>query len=93
MAMRAITSAILISILTGATAAAQSMNPPPQSAPARQERPATNGIGTVPQAPIGHRQPTLGDLPSSVRKEEDAAGSRRRTPNPFGDVPNICNGC
>jgi hypothetical protein len=93
-AMRAITLAVLISILAGATAAAQSTRPsaggvPPPS----QVRPSTNGMSNVPQAPIGHRQPTQGDLPPSLRRDEDSNGPPGRAPDPFADVPNICNGC
>jgi hypothetical protein len=34
-------------------------------------------MGGVPQAPVGHRQPTLGDLPPAVQKEEE--------PSPLGN--------
>lgn len=91
-AMRAITIAVLVSILADATAAAQSMNPPARNAPPpARPGPMTNGMSTtVPQAPVGHRQPTMRDLPSSLRRDED---SRGRTPDPFADGPKICNGC
>jgi hypothetical protein len=34
-------------------------------------------VGGIPQAPVGHRQPTPSDLPSAVQKEEQ--------PNPLGN--------
>jgi hypothetical protein len=30
----------------------------------------TGGLGGIPEAPVGHRQPTQADLPPSVRQEE-----------------------
>ena len=30
----------------------------------------TGGFGGIPEAPVGHRQPTPADLPPSVRQEE-----------------------
>ena len=30
----------------------------------------TGGLGGIPEAPVGHRQPTQSDLPPSVRQEE-----------------------
>lgn len=90
--MRAVTLAILLSILAGATAAAQSVSPA-QNHPVRPERPATSGEATMPQVPIGHRQPTMGDLPASVRSQEDATRPQGRVVDPFAGVPNICRDC
>jgi hypothetical protein len=39
----------------------------------------TPSVGGVPQAPVGHRQPTPSDLPPAVQKEEQ--------PNPLGSPP------
>jgi hypothetical protein len=91
--MRALLIAILISIFAGATAAAQSTSAPPNTPAPAPARPAMNGAATVPEAPIGHRQPTQSDLPPSVRKEEDGTGAQARTADPFAGVPRICNGC
>lgn len=92
--MRAVTLAVLGSILAGATAAAQSRNPSAGNVPPpSQVRPSTNGMSTLPEAPIGHRQPTQRDLPPALRRDEDSNGPRGRAPDPFADVPNICNGC
>jgi hypothetical protein len=55
--------------------------PPPTAAP---------GQTGIPQAPVGHRQPTQSTLPPAVRKEEDSA---RREPDPLGPIPNICRNC
>jgi hypothetical protein len=44
----------------------------------------------VPQAPVGHRQPTQSTLPPAVRKEED---STRRAVDDLGPVPKICKNC
>jgi hypothetical protein len=51
----------------------------------------TSGAGGVPLAPIGHRQPTLNDLPAGVRDVESGRG--RPTGDPLGPLPKICNGC
>jgi hypothetical protein len=87
--MRAMTIAIPASILLNIAAAAQDQGrqspnrtmPPPGSA-------GTAGTA-VPQAPVGHRQPTERSLPPGVRKEEDA----RRQPDPLGPIPKICTNC
>ena len=87
--MRAMTIAVPLSILMSVAAAAQEQRksstsptaPPPTSAP---------GQMGIPQAPVGHRQPTQGTLPPAVRKEEDSA---RREPDPLGPIPNICRNC
>ncbi|HEY0223002.1 MAG TPA: hypothetical protein VGC38_00640, partial [Pseudolabrys sp.] len=63
--MRAIIFAVFIVILPNVTLAQNAQTP----APANPERSlATDGMASsVPQAPIGHRQPTERDLPLSVR--------------------------
>jgi hypothetical protein len=69
-------------------------NPPPSAA--AQERPLigdTNGLGSVWQAPVGHRQPTLNGLPPAARQEERSPADDQRAVDPFGNVPNICTGC
>jgi hypothetical protein len=88
--MRTMTIAIPLSILMSVAAAAQeqrksSTSPTPPSPPATA--PGQTGI---PQAPVGHRQPTQSTLPPAVRREEDSA---RREPDPLGPIPNICRNC
>jgi hypothetical protein len=87
--MRTMTIAIPLSILMSVGVEAQEQRrpstsptpPPPTSAP---------GQTGMPQAPVGHRQPTQGTLPPAVRQEEDSA---RREPDPLGPIPNICRNC
>jgi hypothetical protein len=83
--MRAIIIAVFIAILPSVVLAQSAQTP------ANPERPlTTNGMASVPQAPIGHRQPTERDLPPSVRHEENAALPGRLEPP---GVPKICQGC
>jgi hypothetical protein len=100
--MRAITIAILIVMLASAAAAQDASPPATDSAPPAtvtpppptQDRPLTNGMGSIPQAPVGHRQPTLRDLPPNVlRDERSESDSQQRAVNPLGGVPSICSGC
>jgi hypothetical protein len=87
--MRTMTIAIPLSILMSVGVEAQEQRrpstsptpPPPTSAP---------GQTGIPQAPVGHRQPTQSTLPPAVRQEEDSA---RREPDPLGPIPNICRNC
>lgn len=85
--MRTILLAVFISILAGAAMAQSAQTP----APANPDRPlATDGMATVREAPVGHRQPTERDLPPSVRHEENAAQPGRLEPP---GVPKICQEC
>jgi hypothetical protein len=43
------------------------------------------------QAPVGHRQPRLSDLPSAVRPDDDKAAVRSR--DDTDDRLRICRGC
>jgi hypothetical protein len=87
--MRTMTIAIPLSILMSVGVEAQEQRrpstsptpPPPTSAP---------GQTGIPQAPVGHRQPTQSTLPPAVRQEEDSA---RRERDPLGPIPNICRNC
>jgi hypothetical protein len=86
--MRAMTIAFPASILLSLAAAAQEQTrdssgrtPPPLASP---------GGTAVPQAPVGHRQPTEKSLPPAVRREEDA---RRQPADPLGPIPSICRNC
>ena len=87
--MRAMTIAVPLSILMSVAAAAQDQR---KSSPDPTPSPPTSAPGQsgIPQAPVGHRQPTQSTLPPAVRKEEDSA---RREPDPLGPVPNICRNC
>jgi hypothetical protein len=53
--------------------------------------PGSRPLSTVPQAPIGHRQPTQGDLPPDVRKEEQFPNAPTQpsstTPEPLSVTP------
>jgi len=85
--MRAIIFLVLIVILPN-VALAQNAQP---QAPANTDRPLIrDGAAAVPQAPVGHRQPTERDLPPSVRQEENAALPGRLEPP---GVPKVCQGC
>jgi hypothetical protein len=87
--MRTMTIAIPLSILMSVAAAAQEQR---KSSTSPTPSPPTTAPGQtgVPQAPVGHRQPTQSTLPPAVRKEEDSA---RREPDPLGPIPNICRNC
>lgn len=99
--MRTFTIAILLAMLAisataqDATAPADGNSPPPATS---QDRPlaggnSTNGLGSVWQAPVGHRQPTLNGLPPAVRHDERSEAGGQRVVDPFAAVPNICSGC
>jgi hypothetical protein len=51
----------------------------------------TTGAGGASLAPIGHRQPTMNNLPGGVRDVETGRG--RAFVDPFGPLPKICNDC
>jgi hypothetical protein len=88
--MRAMTIAFPVSILMGVAAAAQEPNRPPSGQTTQPPAPATGTA--VPQAPVGHRQPTQSGLPPAVRKDE-AGTTGRREVDPLGPVPSICRNC
>src|ERR1700741_2854841 len=89
-AMRQIVTAIPVLLLLSLVAAAQEQDrdltvrtPPPP--------PTAGGTLGIPQAPVGHRQPTQGSLPPSVLKEEGTTG--RATVDDLGPLPKICRNC
>lgn len=93
--MRATTIAIPVLVLLSLVAAAQeqgrnstggTLTPPPPLPPA-----SAPGAMAIPQAPVGHRQPTQSTLPPSVRKDEDTTG--RGVVDDLGPVPQICRNC
>jgi hypothetical protein len=97
--MRTVTTAFLLTMMLTGAAAAQDAAAPANGNPATtQDRPlvsgnSTNGLGSVWQAPVGHRQPTLNGLPPAVRHDERSETDGQRVVDPFANVPNICSGC
>jgi hypothetical protein len=88
--MREIMTAIPILVLLSPVAAAQGQDK--ASSTVRTPTPPPSAAGSaIPQAPVGHRQPTQGSLPPSVRKEEDTTG--RGVVDGLGPVPQICRNC
>jgi hypothetical protein len=100
--MRTVTTAFLFAMTLIGAAAAQGVNAPANDSPpppaASQDRPlvggnSTNGLGSIWQAPVGHRQPTQSGLPPAVRHDERPDAEGQRVVDPFANVPNICTGC
>jgi hypothetical protein len=88
--MRPTVFAIPVLVLLGSTTAAQEQrrdSPGPTPTPPASTGPATG----IPQAPVGHRQPTQSTLPPAVRKDEGTTG--RDTVDPLGPIPSICRNC
>jgi hypothetical protein len=85
--MRAITIVLPASILLSVAAVAQDQS---KDSPGRVTSPPASAGKKIPQAPVGHRQPTQRSLPPAVRKEEDAAV---KPPDPLGPIPSICKNC
>jgi hypothetical protein len=56
------------------------------------EQPATEGAA-VPQAPIGHRQPSLRSLPPDLQREQQLGGPSRAPSRDPAQPPSICRGC
>ena len=58
------------------------------------QAPSTSGAAGIPQAPVGHRQPTIRDLPPEIRREEQ---STVQSPTPaqrgIDQDLRICSGC
>jgi hypothetical protein len=90
--MRAIAIAVFIAMLA-CEAAAQNASPPATGTPPTADRRLTNGMGSIWQAPVGHRQPTLRDLPLRVRRDERSVSNGQGVLNPLGAAPSICSGC
>jgi hypothetical protein len=86
--------AAALMVVVVAEAAAQ-----PALAPATP--PSTQGMTTRPQAPVGHRQPRMSDLPPDVAQKErslppvqpDEQDSRRPLDKSIDDSLHICKGC
>jgi hypothetical protein len=95
--MRAIitqSSLIAVMLMSAAGAAPGQSLPAPngpsvQTSPAPMPQPpATEGRSTIPQAPIGHRQPTQRDVGRDVLQREERPALR----DPY-QLPSICRGC
>jgi hypothetical protein len=90
--MRMAILTIIVSILaTAASAQDRGAQDSHAAAAPAQVAGETTGAGGVPLAPVGHRQPTLNDLPDGVRATE--AGRSRGSADPLGPLPKICNAC
>jgi len=87
--MREMITAIPVLILLSPVAAAQGQSGDSTARPPTP--PPASAAGTVPQAPVGHRQPTQGGLPPPVRQEEDTVGNK--AVDGLGPVPRICRNC
>ena len=65
---------------------------PSQTVPTPAPPPAaTEGRGAIPQAPVGHRQPTQRDLPPDVQRREQPEGQPQVRDS--YQPPSICRGC
>src|SRR5215813_551774 len=73
---------LLAQHLTQYTPAPSQTVPPPA---------ATEGRGAMPQAPVGHRQPTQRDLPPDVQRREQPEGQPQVRDS--YQPPSICRGC
>jgi hypothetical protein len=70
--MRKTTTVLLLSLLAGAAAAQTAGDPVRPQAPA-----AIGGRTGIPEAPVGHRQPTEKTLPPAARQNEATVGEGR----------------
>ncbi len=85
---------MVLAVMAGAVPEALAQNEPlrPQGPPPSTASPPTVGRSTVPQAPVGHRQPTPKDLPPDVLRREETAEPQSPTTNPARE-PSICRDC
>ena len=86
---------MVLALMAGAVPArealAQNERSRPQGLPPSSS-PPTEGRATVPQAPVGHRQPTPKDLPPDVLHREGTDESQPPTNVP-SRPPSICRDC
>src|SRR5262245_29412527 len=89
--MREIVTAIPVLVLLSLVSAAQGQD---RDLTVQTPTPPPSAGGTmgIPQAPVGHRQPTQGSLPPSVRKDEDTTTGRGAVDD-LGPLPKICRNC
>jgi hypothetical protein len=86
--MRAMTIVIPVFMFMSEAALSEDLS---KTLPGQRPSPSAPTSGTsIPQAPVGHRQPMQNDLPPAVRKDEDSA---RKQPDPLGPIPSICRNC
>jgi parvulin-like peptidyl-prolyl isomerase len=75
-------------------ALAQGTQSPSPSQPATEGRSTTEGAPVIPRAPIGHRQPTLKDLPPDMAQRQlSDEPLERPAAKGIDPVPRICRGC
>jgi hypothetical protein len=55
--------------------------------------PSTDGRSTIPEAPVGHRQPTMRDLPPAVLREERSGDLPTSYERKLDRELQICRGC
>jgi hypothetical protein len=95
-ALAAMAAAGLVMVASGALA--QEVPAPGVPPSSSQSQPSTegrySGEGTVPQAPIGHRQPTLRDLPPDMaRRQQGEEPPERPAARSVDPEVRICRGC
>ncbi len=61
-------------------------------APSAPQQPTTQGMATRPQAPVGHRQPRMSDLPPDLARKEQSGLPAGQAPVD-DDQLKICRGC
>jgi len=62
-----------------------------QQLPAPSTPPTTQGMATRPQAPVGHRQPRMSDLPPELAQKEQSGQPAEQ--QPIDEDLRICRGC
>jgi len=86
---------VALALMAGAAPAQEAVaqNEPsrPQGLPSTSS-PPTEGRSAVPQAPIGHRQPTPKDVPPDVLRREQTGEPPSQTID-SGRPPSICRDC
>jgi hypothetical protein len=92
--MRSIAMAVvgLAMIASGALAQGTQSPSPPQ--PDTEGRSTSEGAPVTPRAPVGHRQPTMKDLPPDLaRRQLSDEPPERPAAKGIDPVPRICRGC
>jgi len=96
--MRTVALATVVLATLAGSASAQS----PQGGPLAQISPSpsqtfsplsTDGRSTIPEAPIGHRQPTMQGLPPAVLREERSGDLPTSYEKKLDQELQICRGC
>jgi hypothetical protein len=92
---------MLLTVLAAALMVVVVADAAAQPALAPTTPPSTQGMTTRPQAPVGHRQPRMSDLPPDVAQRErslppaqpDEQGPGRQIDRSIDDSLHICKGC